>query len=632
VIAVGVAGLLGLGGVAIAQSTGTRSRPAVVTSSGHAGTSVSGPVFRLAKSNFGIAPGAGFFVNNPGLARGLNDFKTLGVHWIRSIIPWQNFEPSDPATLPAGASKWNWKAVDSFVATMQNPAYRGLFNLIVILDAPPTWATLPSHISPINCAIQAPFDLQAYADATAALAQHLAGTASVFEIENSPNIGVNSAAHDFAPGVWPIPNPCGYAQLLKLTTPEVHAANPAATVLVGGIGGNQDIPGQRMAADTFLSALYANGARGYFDAVAYHPYSTPTFPCAPSAPVCTFDPTFAPRNDPYGMSNGWDRMLNARNIMVANGDTDKKIWITEFGGPTNGNPSRSAVLTQAQQAALLTAGFDRASQYPWIAEMCWFTYQDQAGANPATSPTGDWMGLVNPDYSHKLSFATFQALAGSALPSSPTPDNLTAQPGGYWLVDQTGTVHGFGSPSYGDLHATPLASPIVAMAATANRGGYWLLGQDGGVFSFGNAPFYGSTGALHLAAPVISMTAPSFGGGYWFAASDGGVFSFGTARFHGSTGAMKLNRPIVGIAATPTGNGYWLVASDGGVFSFGDAHYYGSTGALTLNKPIVGIRATPTGNGYQFVANDGGIFTYGDAHFYGSLANATNPASIVAIS
>jgi hypothetical protein len=390
-----VAGALSVGSAALAQSQATS------------------PNYSLAKAEFGIAPGAGFFLNNPQLTRGLDDFKTLGVHWIRSVIPWQNFEPADPATLPAGASKWNWKAVDAFVSTMHSPAYNGMFSLIITVDSPPAWANLRSHIAPINCPIQAPFDLQAYADATAALAQHLQGTANVFELENSPNIGLNSPAHGSTLGVWPVPNPCGYTQLLKLTTPAVHAVNPNATVLVGGIGGDRDIPGDRMAADTFLSALYANGAQGSFDGVSYHPYTTPNLPCAPSAPVCTFDPSTSWK-DAYGMRNGWDRMLNARNIMVANGDTNKKIWITEFGGPTNGPATRPVVLTQTQQATLLTAGIDRASQYPWVATMCWFTYQDASSANPATSPTGDWMGLVNANYTHKLAFATYQNLTATA--------------------------------------------------------------------------------------------------------------------------------------------------------------------------------------------------------------------------
>jgi hypothetical protein len=394
-LALAAASLLGVGGAAFAHSPGAA------------------PTYALTKADFGVAPGAGFFLNNPELTRALDDFKALRVHWIRSSFEWKNFEPSNPATLPAGASKWNWKGVDAFISTMRSPAYNGLFGLIVTIESPPTWATVASHIAPDACRQRPPFDLRSYADAAAALAQHLRGIAGVFELQNSPNLGLTGAASGGTATSWPVPDPCGYASLLKLTYPAIRAVRPDAKVLVGGIGGTKDVPKQRIAADEFLAGLYANGAKGSFDGVSFHPYSTPNLPCAPSAPVCTFDPSTSGK-DAYGMSNGWDRMLNARNIMVANGDGAKPIWITEFGAPTNGPARSAAVLTEAQQATLLAAGFDRASQYPWVAEMCWFTYQDTPGANPVTSPHGDWMGLVHANYTHKTSFAIYQYLTASA--------------------------------------------------------------------------------------------------------------------------------------------------------------------------------------------------------------------------
>ena len=106
-------------------------------------------------------------------------------------------------------------------------------------------------------------------------------------------------------------------------------------------------------------------------------------------------------------------MLNARRIMVRVGDAAKQIWITEFGGPTDGPRGASKVLTEAQQATLLAVGFQRASQYSWVAEMSWFTYQD-GHADPQSDPGGDWMGLLRATGSHKPSFAAYQRLAASA--------------------------------------------------------------------------------------------------------------------------------------------------------------------------------------------------------------------------
>jgi hypothetical protein len=99
--------------------------------------------------------------------------------------------------------------------------------------------------------------------------------------------------------------------------------------------------------------------------------------------------------------------------MVAYGDSAKKMWITEFGGPTAGPRGASKVLSDQQQAALLTAGFQRASQYPWVAEMSWFTYDDKGG-NPESDPGGGWMGLVRKNGTHKPSFGAYEKLTAKA--------------------------------------------------------------------------------------------------------------------------------------------------------------------------------------------------------------------------
>jgi hypothetical protein len=370
------------------------------------------PTYALSKADFGLTPGAGFFLNQTRLGPGLNDAKNLGVHWIRSTIPWSHFQPTDPRKLAAGQPAFNWKGVDQFVAKVHETRYAGVFSFIVTVDSPPAWAKVATRIGRIPCATQPPFDLASYAFAVAALADHLKTTAHVFELENSPNIGKRSATHESTIAVWPVPNPCGYTQLLKMTTPLVHALKIGAKTLVGGIGGVKDVAGERIAADNFLAALYANGARGYFDGVSYHPYSTPYLPCDPRDAVCVFNPEPS-KQDPYGMKNGWDRMLHSRKIMVAKNDDTKKIWITEFGGPTDGPAGSDKVLTELEQAGLLVAGFQRASQYSWVAAMCWFTHDDES-LNPETAPNGSFMGLLRADHTRKPAYAYYQSLTASA--------------------------------------------------------------------------------------------------------------------------------------------------------------------------------------------------------------------------
>ena len=57
------------------------------------------------------------------------------------------------------------------------------------------------------------------------------------------------------------PDPAAYTQLLKVVYPIVKAAEPHATIVMGGLTGN-DYP--------FLEGIYGAGGKGYFDAVGVH--------------------------------------------------------------------------------------------------------------------------------------------------------------------------------------------------------------------------------------------------------------------------------------------------------------------------------------------------------------------------
>jgi hypothetical protein len=174
---------------------------------------------------------------------------------------------------------------------------------------------------------------------------------------------------------------------------------------------------------------------------------------------------------------------------------------------------------------------------------------------------------------------------------------------------------------YGSPVGTPLAAPVVAMAATPDGGGYWLAGADGGVMAYGDARYYGSTATRRLFGPIVGMAASPDGGGYWLVGADGAVYAFGDARYYGSPAASGgVPDPVVGFASTPDGRGYWLVTSHGAVYSFGDAGYYGSLGATNLhNIPVVAIASSADGRGYWLVQGGGEVVPYGDAPRLGGL-------------
>lgn len=78
---------------------------------------------------------------------------------------------------------------------------------------------------------------------------------------------------------------------------------------------------------TFVQTMYANGAKGYFDALSYHPYS--------------YDRPFGEQNPNF--ISPLRSLLQIRLTMLDNGDDLVKIWASEYGLPTS-------MVTYRQQA------------------------------------------------------------------------------------------------------------------------------------------------------------------------------------------------------------------------------------------------------------------------------------------
>lgn len=148
----------------------------------------------------------------------------------------------------------------------------------------------------------------------------------------------------------------GYTQMLKAAYTAIKAANPDAVVLAGSLGATTDVNGVSVTPQRFLADMYAAGAAGYFDALSYHPYHF-TLPFSAGAGT-----TNAPL----------DQVRRLYELMVANGDGDKKIWATEYGTATT--PGWG--VTQTEQAAMLRDFLTAWSKLPYAGPAFVFTSQD----------------------------------------------------------------------------------------------------------------------------------------------------------------------------------------------------------------------------------------------------------------
>jgi hypothetical protein len=301
--------------------------------------------------------------------RDMSTIDSSGAGWLRIDINWAVIQRNGPTS-------YDWAPFDRIVVDARA---RGL-SVLGIIDYTPPWARPPAssgNTPPKNVSDYANF-------ASTAVTRYSAMGVHAYEIWNEPNLRVN----------WePAANSTRYTELLKAAYTAIHQADPSATVVSGGLSPATD-GGTDIDPRTFVQGMYANGAKGYFDALGHHPY------CYPAAP-----------GDAQGWS-AWYQMYGTptslRSTMIANGDGDKKIWATEFGVPTNG-PSGSFV-SEATQAQQITQAYQLFTSYSWAGPLFVWSSRDNG---TDTSTNYNFFGLLRNDFSVKPAFAAYQSAAAT---------------------------------------------------------------------------------------------------------------------------------------------------------------------------------------------------------------------------
>jgi hypothetical protein len=288
---------------------------------------------------------------------------------------------------PDGASQYNWTDTDRVVKAANA---RGIKLLAIVLDTPP-WARLSSCSG--DGQVCSPTDPKQFATFAGAVAgRYSAQGVSNWEIWNEPNLGHEWGSQG---------NVAGYAQLLSLASAAIRAKESSATIITGGLG-PAATDGTDVAPIDFLSGLYKAGVRSSFDAVGMHPYSYPV------------PPTYA------ASWNAWQQMAanssSLRSVMAANGDSAKKIWITEYGAPTGG-PQQAASsgnyfidggsdhVTEALQATMYSDAIGAERSQSWAGPLFFYTYQD---LGTDTSDRENFFGVLRFDGSKKPAYTVLQ--------------------------------------------------------------------------------------------------------------------------------------------------------------------------------------------------------------------------------
>ena len=317
------------------------------------------PAARQRSRTFGISDPALLSETARQQKADLTAMKAIGIESIRVDADWAAVQPDGPTS-------FDWGTLDRTVGSIEAAG----MSADLVIDGCPQWAATADSAA---SSAPSPASPAQYATFAAQVAARFAPVGvDIFEVWNEPNIA------EF----WqPSPDPRAYAAVLKAAYSAIKKVVPSATVISGGLSPASS--GTNVAPIDFLKAMYADGAKDYFDALGFHPYSFPATP------------------DTYEPWSAWSQMSqtspSVRSIMASHGDSGKKIWITEYGAPSSGPGG----IGEAAQSASLTRAIDKARSASWIGAIYLYTWVD-SGNSPADH--GDEFGLLTGSGKRKTAY------------------------------------------------------------------------------------------------------------------------------------------------------------------------------------------------------------------------------------
>ncbi|MBV9748458.1 MAG: beta-galactosidase [Acetobacteraceae bacterium] len=298
-----------------------------------------------------------------------------GVEAVREDLSWAQAEPRE--------NRYDWSSYDGVVRA----AIEARLTVLPILDDPPSWAS-----SGAGCL---PTDPRAYASFTAAAVARY-GPGGAFWRDN-PDLPERPLQwYELWNEPWNAPcdrDPAVYARLVVAAVNAGRDTSSAVRFLIDGDTFYTTLGGQR--ADWIAGMYAAVPSLGkYFDALSIHPYGG--------------DPTV---QTPGGDTDNEPGYLveRAHVELVAHGDGDKPLWVTEIGWSTCSGAS--ACVTEAQQASYL-AEFLHAAVTTWrsfVRAVFVYDLRDIAPA-PANDPEA-WYGLLRPDLSPKPAWSVLRSFS-----------------------------------------------------------------------------------------------------------------------------------------------------------------------------------------------------------------------------
>jgi hypothetical protein len=322
-----------------------------------------------------------------------------GISSVRLILHWASVESSP--------GDYHWSATDQ----VMRRAVRYHIQPFFFLSGTPEWAARQdghacSYTACWNFAPSSPATRDAFARfAAAAVARY--GPGGDFWTPGAAQSATTQASASSAPCLctharpietWQIWNEqnspkyfepqvdvAQYAAMLGAVGDAIHAADPTAQVVLGGMWGPTSASDVVTPVNTYLRQLYAvDGARDDFDAIALHPYSS-------------------------SVQRSVGQLKGAHEVLKQENDAQTGIWITEIGWASDGprsNPYVKGPKGQAETLARALTAYKNNRRSLNLRGVFWYSWRDRRGGN-AICKWCAHAGLRARDGSAKPSWSAF---------------------------------------------------------------------------------------------------------------------------------------------------------------------------------------------------------------------------------
>ncbi len=356
---------------ALQQLPASTATPAPLQVAASASSPVSSPDYGLSMFLWG---------NQSTTGRDLKLATDAGFRWQKTLFQWRDIEG-------ARKGQFNWTEADRVVKASNDAGVK----ILARIDFQPSWARRDgAHNGP-------PDNYQDYWDFISAFASRYKAGSSIgqvqaIEVWNEVNLNREW-------GMAPInrQQAADYVRLLQGAYRAAHAANPSITIVTAGLSPTGWKDSTAWDDREYLQWLFDAGLKGgvNYDALGAHGNTqAPCVECAFNSLPAFQDPSFYFR-----------RIEQLRDVQVKAGDTDRQIWLLEFGWTSDQiHPSYSwFAVSEDQKAQNIVKAFQYARQNwsPWIGVMTLWTLVD---------PTWNldreeyWWGITNKDGSARPAY------------------------------------------------------------------------------------------------------------------------------------------------------------------------------------------------------------------------------------